>query len=311
MSATILIVDDAASIRHILKLKLEKIDEIDTVLLAADGSEGLELLRENRVDLVLCDLIMPEIDGHEFLARKDGIESAANIPVIMLTGEAAVEDKVCALGAGASDYLTKPFDDAELIARVRVHLYNRLLQRELRVKNAELEILNQKLEELNRTDPLTGTANRRSLNESLEREYLRAQRYQRPLSLLMMDVDHFKHVNDTHGHQAGDTVLITIASSLLCSLRKQDVVGRYGGEEFAVVLPETVKDNALIVAERCRDMVASIETDTGSSRLKVTMSVGVAALSDEGVSGTAELIRAADRALYQAKREGRNRVVAA
>ena len=311
MTATVLIVDDAASIRHILKLKLQKIDEIKTVLLAADGNEGLKLLREKPVDLVLCDLMMPEVDGHEYLARKSSIESAVDVPVIMLTGKEEMEDKIRALGSGASDYLTKPFQDAELIARVRVHLKSRLLQRELRAKNAELERLNQKLEELNRTDPLTGAANRRSLTDALELEYLRAERYHRPLSLFMMDIDHFKKVNDTHGHQAGDTVLVTVASSLLCSLRKQDVVARYGGEEFAVILPETEKQNALTVAERCRGMVASMETDIGSSRLNVTVSVGVAALSDEGITSTEKLLGAADRALYEAKRGGRNRVVAA
>ena len=311
MSSTILVIDDAASIRHVLKFKLEKIDEIKTVLLAADGREGVKLLRETPVDLVLCDLVMPEIDGFGVLAERNRIVSLEDVPVIMLTGQDAVDDKVRALSAGASDYLTKPFDDAELIARVRLHLKTRLLQGELRAKNAELESLNRKLEELNRTDPLTGAANRRSLSESLEREYLRALRYERPLSLMMIDVDHFKRVNDTYGHQAGDAVLVTIASSLLCSLRKQDVIGRYGGEEFAVILPETAKQNAMVVAERFRNVVASAETDIGSSRLSVTVSIGVAALSDEEASNTEALVRAADRALYRAKQEGRNRVMAA
>jgi diguanylate cyclase (GGDEF)-like protein len=224
--------------------------------------------------------------------------------VILLTGQEQVGSKVRALDAGATDYLVKPFHEAELVARLRVHLKVKQLQDALREKNHELE-------ELSRRDPLTSVYNRRAFHESLELEFARHARYARPFSFMMVDLDHFKRVNDTHGHQAGDLALTTAANVLVATLRTNDVVGRYGGEEFAVLLPETPPAAALLVAERCRATIANTPLVHGETVFSVTASIGLASMPDPRVSSTEELIRLADEALYAAKDHGRNRLIAA
>jgi diguanylate cyclase (GGDEF)-like protein len=280
---------------------LEDLPEIGDILVAEDGLVGFKLLRGNSVDLVLCDLIMPDIDGFKFLRLKAGSTEFNDIPVILLTGKGDVESKVRALNAGASDYVTKPFSLAELIARVRVHLQIKQLQDALRKKNAQLE-------RLTRTDPLTNIANRRHFMHSIEMEFARLERYKRPMSFIMLDVDHFKKVNDKHGHQAGDQVLVDVAGLLAESVRDTDVAARYGGEEFAILLPETDGSRAFIVAERCRKLIEKMETVFEENTIRVTASFGLVSLPDDRISTVHDIISVADENLYTSKREGRNRI---
>lgn len=273
--------------------------------MACDGLDGFRQMRQHAVDLVLCDLDMPGFDGFKFLRMVSGDSKLQHTPVILLTGHEDMGTKVKGLSAGASDYLTKPFDDLELIARVNVHLKLKRLQDELSEKNCELE-------KIARIDALTGVSNRRHLMEVLQTEFERCRRYTRPFALLMFDLDHFKKVNDTYGHQAGDAVLVEVAAALQTALRLNDTVGRYGGEEFAVVLPETDAEAALLVGERCRTLVEELNVNYGAKLpLKVTASIGLAAVPDAGICDLDGLIKVADSALYRAKGAGRNRLVAA
>ena len=274
------------------------------ILHAADGTEGLKLMLENDVDVVLCDMIMPGMDGLEFLAIKRSKAAYEQTPVLMLTGEEEVEAKVKCLDAGASDYITKPFHAEELVARTRVHIQLKELRDQLLKKNEELE-------RISRTDALTGIANRHFLMECITRELKRAERYDTPLAYMMVDLDHFKAINDSHGHQVGDDALRVVATVLQKELRAHDVVGRYGGEEFGVVLPETDIAAAKIVAERCRAAIAGTDIPCEPKPIVVTASIGMSAFPTRGSKTVADLIRHADGALYQAKTAGRNRVVAA
>jgi diguanylate cyclase (GGDEF)-like protein len=280
---------------------LEGVPDIGDILVAEDGLKGFKLLRENSVDLILCDLIMPDIDGYKFLGLKTGCAELNDIPVILLTGRDDVKSKVRGLNAGASDYVTKPFSPAELIARVRVHLEIKQLQDALRKKNAQLERLTQ-------TDPLTNVANRRHFMHCIEVEFARLERYKRPMSFFMLDADHFKKINDEHGHQVGDQVLVNVASILTASVRITDVVSRYGGEEFAILLPETNRSRAFVVAERCRKQIEEMETVFGDKTVRVTASFGLVSLPDKRISGVRDIISIADKNLYTSKREGRNRI---
>lgn len=302
---TVLIIDDSESVRNHVQRTLSERGVFQKFLMAEDALEGFKLLLNSHVDLILCDVVMEGIDGFKFLQLKQSKPDFVEVPVIMLTGQENVRQKVKALEAGASDYLTKPFNDEELVARVRVHLKLKMLQDELREKNARLE-------QLSNTDGLTGIMNRRHFMEIFELEYLRAERYRTALSYVMIDLDHFKQINDVHGHQVGDNALIIVSKILREGLRKHDVVARYGGEEFALLLPETDLAGARVVAERYRSLIekAEVPVENGTT-LGITASLGLAAYPHDAVSRMDDLIRIADDALYEAKRRGRNRVVIA
>jgi len=304
MPHTILIIDDSETVRVHLRQVLTAHHVCHKFLIAADAIEGLKLLLSNSVHLVLCDLMMPGIDGFKFLSIMRSKPEVADVPVIILTGAEDIKSKVKGLDAGASDYLVKPVADEELVARVRVHIKLKALQDELREKN-------ERLEELSRTDGLTRVINRRHLIEVLELEFLRAARYEAPLAYIMADIDSFKKLNDEHGHQIGDSALVAVAASLKRNLRAHDIVGRYGGEEFGLILPQTDAAGAQAVAERCRRDVEALDIDGGGGAVHVTMSFGVAGCPRADTPSTAEFIKRADAALYEAKRAGRNRVIVA
>lgn len=304
MDVTVLVIDDAAALRTQLVQLLRALPNVAHVLEAADGLQGFLAMRRRPVDLVLCDLIMPGVDGFKFLALVHGEASLRDVPVIMLTGEEDVAAKVRGLQAGASDYLTKPFDVGELTARVRVHLKIKALQDELRQKNAALE-------QLVRVDALTGLHNRRSLEEQLRQEFLRAERYKTTATLAMVDVDHFKRVNDAFGHPVGDRALAAVAEALQHSARVQDVVARYGGEEFCILMPHTDAHGAALAAERHRTAVASMPPVAEPGPERLTVSIGIAEFPRPDVHGVEAWVALADAALYRAKQEGRNRVAAA
>lgn len=300
VNRTVLIIDDTEAFRRRVERVLAATGLFSEIITANDGIEGFKVLLSRPIDLILCDLVMPGFDGYKFLSLRQSKPEFHEVPVIMLTGEEQVRAKVRGLDAGASDYLTKPFHDEELVARVKVHLKIKALQDELRDKNTRLE-------ELSRTDELTGLCNRRYFMEQLRMEFLRAKRYALPLVFAMADVDHFKAVNDNYGHLVGDQALVNVADALAQTVRVHDIVGRYGGEEFCIVMPHTNFAGGSQAAERCRLRVqeSGLRVDSGDV-LKVTVSLGVVCLLGGNIETVEELIRIADEALYEAKDRGRN-----
>ncbi len=301
MGKGVLIIDDDHKVQTEVKQILNQANLFDQHYEASDGVEGFKIMLNKDIDLVLCDVIMPGIDGFKFLSMKRARPEFNDIPVIMLTGAEDIKLKVKALEQGASDYITKPFDPGELIARVKVHHKIKLLHEELKGTN-------RRLEELSNTDSLTRLYNRRYFMELLELEFQRSQRYQAKFALLMIDLDHFKDTNDSYGHLMGDRVLYEIGQILQENLRINDVVGRYGGEEFCLFMPETDLKGALVVAERYRKRIEDFVLVEQGHKLKVTLSVGVACYPHPGINSVDDLIRLSDNALYKAKRNGRNRV---
>ena len=301
MATSILIVDDSARVRAQIIEALKTVALFDNCYEARDGIEGLKVLNTSSVDLILCDLLMPNMDGFEFLRIVKGTKELRDIPVIILSSRGESKLKVEGLELGASDYVTKPFEAGELIARIMVHLNLKALQDDLLKTNRLLK-------ELSVTDHLTHLFNRRYLMDSLGTEFQRAQRRNGELCLVLMDVDHFKLVNDTFGHQRGDLVLAAVAEALQVELRRYDVAARYGGEEFAMVLPDTSLQDGLAVTERVRKAVLDITFPPPMESLAVTISQGIASSPAPHIDSVDALIKAADEALYRAKENGRNRV---
>ncbi len=305
MVTRILIVDDNAMIRAEIKAVLMKDGAFSHFMEAGDGLTAFKMIMEQPPDVVLCDLVMPGFDGLKFLGLKASRKELEQIPVIILTAEDDLDRKAEILERGASDYVTKPFHEKELLARVRIHTKLKLLQDELREKNAQLEALSI-------TDPLTGLANRRHLMAKLDQEVQRARRYKTPLAVVMIDIDHFKHVNDTYGHAMGDEVLRGIGKLLRESVRTTDLAARYGGEEITLVLPHTDLPAALQVAETLRQKLADLDHTLDGVTIRKTASMGVAARDGQGeMPGAEDLLKHAGEALYRAKEGGRNRVEAA
>lgn len=277
---------------------------------AEDGQEALEKIYASPPDLVLLDVMMPKIDGMEVARRVKSDRSLPFIPVIMQTALDSTESMVQGLDAGADDYISKPINFKELEARVKSLLRIQALQKELEERERQLSEANDQLLTMSRTDALTGLDNRRHLSERLHEMWEHSQRLHEPLALVMCDIDHFKHVNDEHGHQAGDAVLQQFAAVLKSEAREIDRVGRYGGEEFVLILLGTVLDAAVTFADRLRAAVeAHVFTFGEGETLNRTMSCGVAAWPHPRIDDQEALIRAADEALYVAKETGRNRVV--
>lgn len=304
MLPCLLIIDDSPTLRQQVIDTLRTTNIFGTFLEAVNGIDGFKMLLSNPVDVVLCDLEMPGMDGLKFLGMRSAHQETRDIPVILLTGRESQEQKIKALERGASDYVTKPFDPGELIARVRVQLKIKQLQDDLKKKN-------KKLEELSNTDPLTELANRRCLMRTLDQEIQRSIRTNQPISLIMADIDHFKQVNDTCGHQQGDVVLRAVAEAIVDELREYDLAARFGGEEFALLLPGTGLGQATHVAERIRSRVASLKFEGSLKQVNITISLGVATGPHHAIRENDDLLRLSDDALYAAKREGRNRVVIA
>lgn len=299
--ASILVIEDSETYRAEIRQAIEQSGLFEHVLEAEDGIRGLKLLISEAVDVVLCDLEMPRLDGEKLLSVKAATPGRESVPFIFLTASTDVERRARLLASGASDALVKPFHPAELSARLALHLKVKRLQDELRVKNTSLA-------RLSTIDELTGLRTRRYVCDLLSVEILRARRYRTPLAVLMADLDHFKEVNDRHGHLAGDAVLRGVAQRLLASFRATDTAGRYGGEELLVLLPQNTLHGAAQLAERWRRGVADSPFDAGvAAPVSVTLSIGVAGYCD-ACKAPEDLIAAADAALYRAKEKGRNRV---
>jgi two-component system, cell cycle response regulator len=299
IKATVLIVDDSKMIRLLLHTYLKNDFE---VLEAADGREALRCLDQSDIDVIVTDLQMPDLDGFGLIeaVRARGLSTE----VILVTCSDQQDVAIRALRLGAHDFLTKPLAAQESV----VLTVSRALEKK-RLKDTNARLLRE-LEALSRTDGLTGVGNRRVFDETLAQELARAQRYGVPVSLAMIDIDHFKHVNDAHGHPAGDAVLRAVAERLTAGVRETDRVFRYGGEEFAILLIHAPIAAAADVCGRLLQGLRETPIDAGTTCLRVTASVGVACTSGESMTA-ADLIARADRALYQAKACGRDRVVAA
>jgi diguanylate cyclase (GGDEF)-like protein len=298
-----LIVDDSEWIRSSVKKALSERGIFEHFFEAEDGIRAFKILMDNKgsIDMVLCDVIMPHIDGLKFLRMRAGYEDLLRIPVIMLTAIEESGRKVKGLEIGAQDWVVKPFEEEELVARVKVHL---------RIKNLQdkLERANETLTELAITDPLTKLFNRRHFFELLDNEFERAKRYARVMAFVLFDIDHFKEVNDKWGHQVGDSVLMKFAEILKSTMRRHDIIGRYGGEEFAVILPETRIDGAYTVAERFRKTLSKTTIEVDELELNIKVSGGLSQYPYKDVNSPDDLVRTADNALLEAKRLGRNRV---
>jgi two-component system, cell cycle response regulator len=306
----ILVVDDHEDNIELLRARLEARGyQVDG---ANDGQQALEQVEKVCPDLILLDVMMPKMDGMEVVRRlkaKIATKELPFIPVIMQTALDSTENKVEGLDAGADDYITKPINFAELEARVNSLLRIKGLQSDLAAREKELSELNDKLRQISLTDGLTQIENRRSLEDRLHDMWQHSVRLHEPLALVMCDIDKFKSVNDHYGHQAGDSVLKEFAQLLKAEAREIDRVGRYGGEEFLLILPGTVLDAAMTFAERLREKVAAHTFTYPGGTLCRTMSCGVAGSPHPRVKDQEALLKASDDALYVAKETGRNRVI--
>ncbi len=298
----ILIADDDAVSRRLLRQTLENWGH--EVLVARDGREALETFLDHPVRLVITDWMMPHLDGPGLCRAIVEHQKGTSDPtyVILLTSRDSTGDLAHGLGAGANDFIAKPFKTEELRARLRNGERILALQEELIRAREEMR-------RLAMTDPLTGLFNRRAMLQSLRRDEERMRRERRPLGVVMVDLDYFKEINDRHGHLAGDRVLERVASSLEACIRGGDYVGRWGGEEFLLVLPGADAVQCAEVAERCRRLVESqrIRLDDGML-LRVSASFGAASTEGPDRIPYLDLINQADEALYWAKEAGRNRV---
>lgn len=294
-SQSVLVVDDSEDIHQLVGVRL-KSEQLE-LMHAYDADEALAMASQEAPDLILLDLDMPGTDGLTLCKILKENEALKQIPVIFLTGTMDVATKVKGFDLGAVDYVTKPFDSIELKARVgaalRTKRYHDLLTTKAHI------------------DALTGLWDRGYLDEQLSSEVSLLHRNARPLSLLMIDIDHFKPVNDTHGHPFGDRVIQRVARIITRLSRESDTACRYGGEEFCMILRDTTTQGAVVLAERIRQEVAALDLKAGNDPVPITTSIGVSGSDTFAGPGDVTgqmLLEASDEALYAAKINGRNRV---
>lgn len=290
---TLLLVDDVPANLDVLLEHLQ--DEQVRLLAATSGKDAVRLAQQDPPDLILLDVMMPDMDGYEVLRQLKDHTATREVPVIFVTAMSDSVDETRGLAMGAVDYVAKPFVVPVLKARVKNHL--------------ELKRKSDLLARLAQIDGLTGISNRRHLETRLGQEWDRCQRHGRPLSLIMIDVDHFKPFNDHYGHGHGDDCLRHVSRALsACTRRSGDMLARYGGEEFVALLPDTTAEQAARTAEELRKTIQSlgIAHHYSSSAGVVTASLGVATLVPGKLSSVNQLMETADKALYLAKRAGRN-----
>jgi diguanylate cyclase (GGDEF)-like protein len=304
----ILVVDDVAVNVQLLTTYLTSVGY--NVIAARDGQEALEKAAACNPDLILLDVMMPKFNGFEVCERIKAEEATRIVPVIMVTALNEIEDKIKATEAGADDFVSKPFNKLELLTRVKSLLRIKELHDQLNAKVKELEEAHERLRQLAITDGLTTLFNHRYFKEHLEQELYRASRHHSEVSLIMIDIDYFKRYNDAFGHPAGDALLRAVAKILKDNIRKIDIAARYGGEEFTLVLADTAKAAASMVAEKMRRMVETnaFEGLPSHHNGRITISLGVAAFPLDATNPN-DLIAMADQRLYQAKQRGRNQVV--
>lgn len=335
----ILLVDDNSNNLRLLSNILS--DRGYTVRSVNSGKMALLSATTAPPDLILLDINMPEMNGYEVCQQLKANHQTADLPVIFISALHEVLDMVKAFAVGGVDYISKPFQVPEVIARVENHLTLRRLQRQMQAQNAALQkevqeriaieaVLKAEIKErkkaetalkeankfllcLTRLDGLTQIANRRHFDEHLQQEWLRLSRERHPLALILCDIDYFKNYNDTYGHQEGDDCLIEIAQTLKNSVKRPaDLVARYGGEEFVLILPNTDCEGAMFVAEEIRTQVRKLKITHVNSAVSsyVTLSIGISSVVPSLQINAESLVAAADRALYAAKAQGRDRIVA-
>jgi len=299
----ILIADDEQVSRHFLAATLTRWGH--EVIASKDGAEALAALQsDNAPQLIILDWLMPGVDGAQICRQVRQWPRDRYTYIILLSTRARMQDIVEGMEAGADDYITKPFDLAEL--KVRLMAGKRILDLQ-----AELVAAREAFRAQATHDTLTGFWNRGAILDLLARELARAHREGGPVALVMADLDHFKHINDTYGHSAGDAVLSEVTRRMTAAVRPYDTLGRFGGEEFLLVLPGFSEIRAAVLAERIRSRVAGTPLDIPGGPVQCTLSLGVAATGGPQYLGREELLRASDTALYRAKRAGRNCVVRA
>lgn len=297
--AKILLVEDSAT--QALKVEHALREGGHKVVVAKDGDEGRDVFLSEKPDLVLMDIVLPKKDGLTLCREIKAHTAEGFTPVILLTNQGDITSKVRGFEMGADDYLTKPFDNQELLARVKSMLRIKELQDNLHRLVNHLELIST-------IDDLTQVANRRRFNEILRIEYERARRYKHDLCLIMLDIDRFKRINDTHGHPFGDNVLREVAARIRNAIRKVDYAARFGGEEFVVLCPSTSAANGCVLGEKLRAAVEATRIEKDGDLVPVTISVGVASFCGSTPSTPEDLVVLADEALYEAKHGGRNRV---
>ncbi len=290
-NVTILIVDDEMPIRHLMSLLLK---DFGTIEMADSGKEALEKVNTLNPDLIILDVQMPEMNGYEVCEKIKANDKTSLIPIVFLTANSTNEDEEHGLEIGATDFIRKPISPKIVSARVSNIL--------------KLQQATKKLKLIASTDPLTGAFNRRHLDIVGINEISRSKRYNNAFTILMLDIDHFKVVNDTYGHDVGDQALIETVTVIKNTIRNEDLLFRLGGEEFAVILPGTTRLAAFGLAERVRIAISEIVIKTPIEPLSFTMSIGVAENTPQDIEIEAVLKRA-DEALYEAKSSGRDRVV--
>ncbi|OQY18904.1 MAG: hypothetical protein B6I36_05765 [Desulfobacteraceae bacterium 4572_35.1] len=302
MRPSVLVIDNSSTIRHKIIDTLKETSPFMAYFETSSGLEALEIIQDNSIDVIVSGLHLYELSGTELLRRLQLNEELCDIPVVILTSDNNTRTKINLLEQGASDYIVLPIDNGELVARIKVQLKMKTMQDNLKRSNRLLLTLSS-------TDPLTHLYNRRMLMQTLEREFDRHSRSGQTLALLMLDIDHFKAVNDNYGHLNGDVVLVNLSKILKEYLRPYDIPTRFGGEEFALVLPNTDINSALDVAERLRTAVQDITFSGELRELKISCSIGISCFPSVQVNDTDQLLRCADQALYIAKNSGRNQVI--
>jgi two-component system, chemotaxis family, response regulator WspR len=320
--AIVLLVDDQAMVAEGIRRMLADEPDIEFHY-CSDPKQALKEAVAVKATVILQDLVMPDVDGMTLVRFYRNNPTTRDVPVIVLSSKDDPTIKSDAFANGATDYLVKLPEKIELLARIRAHAKSYLVQKErddafktmenmqeqLSAINNELAHSNRELKRLSSMDGLTGLANRRQFDETLEQEWQRAVRTELPLSLLFADIDYFKRYNDSYGHQAGDDCLKQVAASLQKTVhRPADLVSRYGGEEFVMILPDTTSEGALAVAEKMLKNIDNLKIPHKNSDAAdhVTLSIGVATLCPQEGSNTDELVEAADKMLYKAKENGRN-----
>lgn len=295
----VLIAEDDPVSRRVLQAHLTKWNY--EVVVTRDGQEAWDALQAaDCPNLAILDWMMPSMDGVEVVRQLRAKATSSYVYVLLLTAKGQKEDIVAGLEAGADDYLTKPFDAQELQARLRTG--RRILDLQSELLAAHEALRNEATH-----DHLTGVWNRAGILDILQRECARMARTKGRIAVIMADIDHFKAVNDTYGHLAGDDVLREVCRRMQTAVRSYDSIGRYGGEEFIVVLPDSEVLSGAEQAERLRKGVGAKPVETSGVAIPVTLSLGVAIMSQDQVDGYQSLLRIADAALYRAKESGRNR----
>lgn len=289
---TILVIEDHPDQRDLLAIVLQR--EGYRVITAANGIEALDKLETESVHIALSDIMMPKMDGFELIKRMRSHPSLKNIYLILITARIQEGDRVRGLDLGADDYITKPFSFSELLARIRVG--SRVVQYQ------------RHLEHQSQVDSLTGLYNRRAFEKKIQEEFERSTRYYNSLSVLILDIDNFKLINDTYGHHGGDAALVKIAENLREKTRQSDFAARYGGEEFVLILPETDQDSAEQVATKIHEAIRTCPFGTSARPFALTVSIGVSSTSAKIYPDWRELVEDADKALYRAKNSGKDRI---